>query len=436
MIKRLNNLQKAVIGHPLLKASLIYSISDAINKAIPFLLLPLLTYYLSPNDFGITTNYNIYVNIIGILVGLNLNGAISVNYYKHNKSETATYISSSIFLMVVSFSLSLFIIWLSSRYLNLFLPISQNYLLAGAVIALGQSVTAINLDLWRLQQQPLKFGLYEIAQGLFAIILSFILIICFNLKWKARVDASIITASFFGICSLIFILNKGFLNFEVRKSAIKAVLHYGIPLIPYTLSSWFRMGIDRVYITKFVGASETGIYATSLQFGIIISFFTLALNNAFSPYVFKALSTVDEVELESKKLKLVKFTYLYFGILVIISVAAIFLSEYVIRHFLSSKYNGAQIFVPLSILSQTLQGMCLMFGLYILYAKKTSKLAYITIFCSMVQILMSYQLIKKFGAIGAAYSTFIVNFINLLAVWWYSAKSYEMPWSLKHKKEL
>jgi O-antigen/teichoic acid export membrane protein len=424
-------LHRRIVTHPLLKASLIYSISDAINKAIPFLLLPVLTYYLSPNDFGITTNYNVYVNILGIFVSLSLNGALTVNYYKFTKEQTAAYLSNVLILMFIAFIVFVFITWTFADYLAFFLPIPRHYVVAGAAVALGQGITAINLDLWRLQEKALKFGLYEIAQGLFAILLSLLLLVYFHLKWQARVDASLATATFFGICSLVFIGQRGYLTFKLNKSLMTDALRYGIPMIPYTLSVWFRMGIDRIYITRFWGPSETGIYAAGLQFGIVISFFTLAFNNAFTPYVFKTLSTDGRNLLEEKKLKLVKFTYTYFFVLIFISLVAVFAAGLVIDHLLSANYSGAKQFLVLIIFSQALQGMCLMFGLYIMYAKKTSMLGMITVVCSALQVIISYQLVKRQGAIGAAYATTIVNLINLAAIWICSARTYRMPWDMR-----
>ena len=49
------------------KSSIIYVFANIINASVPFIILPILTYYLSPSDYGILT---IFVSIIAILVSI------------------------------------------------------------------------------------------------------------------------------------------------------------------------------------------------------------------------------------------------------------------------------------------------------------------------------------------------------------------------------
>ncbi|HEK22125.1 MULTISPECIES: lipopolysaccharide biosynthesis protein [unclassified Mucilaginibacter] len=425
-----NRFKEKIIKHPLFRASIVYTLTDAINKAIPFLLLPVLTYYLTPADFGITTNYNIYVNILTVFVSLSINGAFSVSFFKMSKQEASVYLSSMMVLIFLSFLAFCGITFLLSGSIKAFIPIATTYIIAGAVVSFGQCITAINLDLWRLQDKALTFGLYEIAQGLFAIIISLILLIGFRMKWESRILASVITASTFGILSLILIWKKGYLKKQISMAAIKDALSYGIPLLPYSLGVWLRFGIDRIYITKFCGQSETGVYATATQFGIIISFLTLALNNAFSPYLYRILSGDDEATLVVQKKKLVKFTYLYFLALVLASLFFIIACKFVISHVLSVKFISAQRFIPLVIASQVVQGMCLMLSLYILFVKRTGILTAITTGCGFVQLVISYFAVKNMGAIGGAYASLLTNIINLVFIWYFSARVYVMPWNI------
>ena len=57
-----------ILKHPLLKSSLVYTITDAINKAVPFFILPILSYYLLPSDYGIVANYNVLLSVFGVFV--------------------------------------------------------------------------------------------------------------------------------------------------------------------------------------------------------------------------------------------------------------------------------------------------------------------------------------------------------------------------------
>ncbi len=53
-----------IISSTLLKNTAIYTLTTIINSAIPFLLIPILTRYLNPSDYGIISVYTVIVAIV------------------------------------------------------------------------------------------------------------------------------------------------------------------------------------------------------------------------------------------------------------------------------------------------------------------------------------------------------------------------------------
>jgi O-antigen/teichoic acid export membrane protein len=426
-MKIINSFQK-ISQHSLFRSSLIYTLTDAVNKSIPFFLLPVLTHYLLPAEFGIATNFNVFVSILTIFIGVSIQGAISVNYHKLETRELKSYIGTTILIISFLFLIIITSVFIFQRLIFQFLPIDSYYIVLACFMAYFQSIVAINLTIWQLEGKPVTFGIYGIILTILNIGLSLIFVIYFEMGWKGRVDGSIIATCLCGAFSFFAILNRSNFRIGIKKKYIQDALLFSLPLIPHGLSIWIRSGIDRIYITHFLGDAANGIYATAFQFGLLISFITLAFNNAYVPYLYKNLSNSDDFALARFKNKIVKFTYLYFFILLLFGGIMIFIAYFVINNFLSEKYIDTKSYVPLIMLSQVFQGMYLMVANYIFYAKKTKYMAIITFTCSILQVLFSYVLIKDIGAIGAAYSTVIVSFINFVAVWCYSYKAYKMPW--------
>ena len=58
-----------------------YTIIGFLNAGIGFLLLPVLTRYLTPSDYGVISLMNTYVLILMPIVGLSTSSFISVEYY-------------------------------------------------------------------------------------------------------------------------------------------------------------------------------------------------------------------------------------------------------------------------------------------------------------------------------------------------------------------
>jgi O-antigen/teichoic acid export membrane protein len=78
--------------------------------------------------------------------------------------------------------------------------------------------------------------------------------------------------------------------------------------------------------------------------------------------------------------------------------------------------------------TQAFQGMYLIVGVYIFYAKKTAKLAIVTSSLSVLQLVLSYILVKFVGPMGAAYSGLAICVANFVIVWILSMRVFPMPW--------
>lgn len=413
-----------ILRHPLFQKSIIYTITDAINKAIPFLLLPFLTYYLTPADYGIVANYNIYISILLIFVGLNLNGALAANFFHLSKMEVASYISN-LFLIIFLVTIVVFVIvGVGAGLVTSLTSILPLFLLLGVFVAASQAVTQINLDLWRFEEKPLAFGTYQILQSIVNVGLTIFFLTSLKMTWTGRVWAMIIAAVLFFFVSLIVLARRGYINMKVNKAYVKDALRFGLPMIPHTLGIWIRTGIDRIYITKFNGVAEAGLYSTGFQFGLLLSFLVMAFHNAFVPYVYKLLATNSE----EQKDKIVRFTYIYMGGILLVAATFTGLSSLIIHYLLSDRYLQAEKYVGWAMFTQAFQGMYLIVGIYIFYAKRTTKLAIVTSALSVLQLVLSYLMVRYIGPIGAAYSSLFVCVLNFILVWYLSMRIYKMPW--------
>jgi O-antigen/teichoic acid export membrane protein len=357
----------SILKHPLLKSGIVYILCDAVNKGVPFLILPVLSNYLLPSDYGILSNFNVLLSIITIFITVGIDSSIAVNFYRLSKTELSKYIFNALLLVSTSLVICTTAVLLSSNNIYALTKVPVNYQLLAIAMSLSAVFTAINLSMWRLEEKPLKFGLYDVSQTLVNIGFSLFFVVYLKMDWIGRVNGILIASIVFGLFSFALLIKRGYLIADYNISYLKGVLLFGLPLIPHSLSFWVRSGIDRIYITKFIDETATGLYATAFQFGILISFLTLSFNNAFVPYLYKMLTEQNVITLIKNKIKLVRITYLV--ILGIMSFSAVFilLSNIIIQEFFSQSYDGAKIYVFWAILSQMFQGFYLLFVNYIFF---------------------------------------------------------------------
>ena len=147
----------------LFKNTFIYVLTEVINKAIPFLLLPVLTIYLSPSDYGIVATYGAFCAILAVFIHLSLVGAVNVNFFKFSKEDLKIYIANVLLIVFISSLLFFCLIYLFQDQLSLKLEIPNIWLFVGLFITVAQFLTTLNLGLWQVEQQPKPFGVYQVS---------------------------------------------------------------------------------------------------------------------------------------------------------------------------------------------------------------------------------------------------------------------------------
>jgi len=415
---------KELLKNKFLRDTSIYTIADVLNKIVPFMLLPVLTRYLTPEDYGIIAMFFVLTSILGIVTTFETNTAIGVNFFKISKDELKIYIANVLMIIsIVTTAVSLLVI-LYHTFLSEVFSIPYEWLMIAIAVTLTQFITTINLLLWQSEQKPIPFGVYQITQTIVNLSLSLILIIGFGMGWEGRLIAISFASILFGAMSFLFLYRRGYLQFKLSKESIEDAVKFGVPLLPHALSIWFRTGVDRVFLTTLISASATGLYTVGFQIASIISILTIAFNKAYVPYLFERLSDITQ----EKKVHLVKYSYLYFFLLLLLAAILSLLAPVFIGFFLGDKFIHSQQYIAWLAFGFAFHGMYYIVVNYILYMKKTALLSYVTFSVSLLHVALSYVLIKHNGALGAAQATTITSFITFVAVWRLSAGIYQMPW--------
>ncbi len=417
----------AIINHKLFKNSFIYSSSNIIRSAIPFLLLPILTRYLTPTDYGIVATFQILLAIAVVFVNLNMHGAVAVNFFKIQRQEFEVFIGNVFVILFTSFFLTLCIVSAIKGPLSHLIKFSENWLPIIVIIALSQSIITLTLTLWRIEQKPLPYGIFQIIQTVLNVILSLIFVVIFNWHWQGRVLGIIIASIIFGLISLFIIYKKKYIKFNFNKTHIKDALIFGIPLIPHALGGWIMTSIDRIFINSMVDIASTGIYTVGYQVGMIIGLFATSFNQAWSPFLFAKLKENDG----ASKLRIVKFTYFYAVGIIVLALSLSLVAPWFLNFFVSKNFHDANKYVFWIALGYAANGMYYMVVNYIFYVKKTYILAWVTFFSAGINVVLNYFFIKANGPIGAAQATTVTFFIIFILTWILSAKVYKMPWLLK-----
>ena len=101
----------------IIKNSLIYLSSSTLSKAAPYLLLPFLTSYLEPVEFGILSIFLIINSLQVSLIGMSMHANITKNFFKKSKFALSLIIGNIFFILIATTIFYFVIILYSLHYL-------------------------------------------------------------------------------------------------------------------------------------------------------------------------------------------------------------------------------------------------------------------------------------------------------------------------------
>jgi O-antigen/teichoic acid export membrane protein len=361
-----------------------------------------------------------------IFIGLNSVGVIEVNYFQVSKEKLKIYIGNLMYILAIMTSVFIIFNLLFGEYIFKFTHISKEWMFLAIFIALFQIITTLNLVLFRVKHNAKAYSLYEIAQNLFNVSLTLILVVGFHFKWEGRLIAMGVAFILFGMLSFYIIYKtKNLIVFKYKKEYLKDILHYGIPLIPHSLAGWIKTGLDRIFITGLISVSATGIYSVGYQLGTVIAVIATSLYKAWLPKLYEMLSKgLDEKE----KLKIVKITYLYFICMILLAILLYCFLVFFMDIFIDKKFEGSKIIIFYILIAYTFDAMYFAVVCYIFYFKKTKYISMVTLFTSFLHAPLSYILIKNHGIEGATFVSVLTFGISFFIIWYVSNKVYPMPW--------
>lgn len=415
---------KSLLKANFFKGFAVYLGSSVINKAIPFLLLPILTKYLSPEEYGILALYQVMISFIMPFIGMGMQNNITRNFFSQSKEFIAKIVFNilvvlTITTIVVTTILSIYLIMGGNHF-----SIPERWIYALPIMAFMGLINDCNLAILRNSKKPFFYGAFEISKTIIDLSLTILLIVAYSFSWEGRAIGMLVSTVVIGGVSIFRMWKKGYLLIEIDKSQINEIFRISLPLIPHVLGGVIMAVGDRIIIDQMVGTAEMGIYTVGYQFGMIMTLITTAFNQTWGPWMYELLAQNNK----ASKNKIVKATYMVCVGFIVLAILITIVSYFLLPLMTTKAYHGAFVHVIWIALGYAFFGMYNLVFPYGVYVGKTSYLGIITFSAAVINILANFVLIKLNGPVGSAQATLISYIFMFVSVWWYSNKLYPMPW--------
>jgi len=388
------------------KASLWYIAGQFLEKTFLFFIIPILTRLLPTTDeYGIISIYNTWSVIFGIIITLDLWTSINRAKFDYNDQQYKEYYSSTIFWGTIfsAFFIILLMIPSSNLHLKLFgLPkIITIYALFAGYFTFTKSSILAN---WVVQYKYKRYFFTDSFLTLTNVLLSIGLVLLMTQqKYLGRVYGGLIVNGLFALIVLFSAMRTG--GKFLKKEYFIYALSFSAPLIMHGLAQIILAQSDRIMIDKFIGKQAVGIYSLANQIGTIPFVIATATNTAFVPWFFQKMNEQKHTTIRNRTLQ---YLFCITGLFILLSLT----SPLLIRIFAPKRYWVGDVIIPLII-----SGRFFMF-LYTLcynieaYYKKTHYVAIGTMLSALLNIILNYFFIPRYGYIAAAWTT-LVSYIAL-----------------------
>lgn len=404
----------------LLKNTSIYTIGNVLPKAAGFILLPMYTRYLTPAEFGLVTSMHALLSVAAIFFTFCLESSIIRLYWDYKSNQEKKEFLSTINISIIGSSfIVLCLLFVFKDLVSLIyssIPFYPYYFLTFLIGFFSAFIITPKIYL-RLREKAGKYLLLSVSQFL----LSSAFIIWFII-FKEDGAAGYLKGQL--VCSFCLLPVFCYYVFKVtgitfRVSMLKQSLSYSVPIIPAMLSAWVLNLSDRIFIERYISLTEVGIYSISYKIAGIVLIFASAFNMAYAPTFFSIANSEDQIDAKSR---LFRYNNMYLFISIVACFLISFFSKEVITILFDAKYAKASYLVPLIALSYLISQFDGILGYYFKQSKRMKENAVKSLLIAVINIVLNFALIPRFGAFGAAYATILTTLILTTASYFYTKK--------------
>lgn len=274
----------------LIKNTGILAIGQLSSKLFTFLLLPVYTSLLLPEDYGVVDVLQTVINLVLYVATLQIESAI-FRFLIDNRDNTEIkkeYISTGLFIVVSMTGITTLIVLLVNRYYNV--PYLSLFLLSLWALAFYFFLS----NLARGLGKNTDYSIASFIVTLSSLIINIVFIVSLG-KGASSILLALAGSQVFGSLYLVFRLKVWRLvSFHAfRKAKMQEMLAYSVPLIPNAISWWIANTSDRILILMFLGSAANGIYAAANKIPTIYTTLFSVFNLAWSESVSLSMKDKD-----------------------------------------------------------------------------------------------------------------------------------------------
>lgn len=386
----------------LVKDTVTYSLGALLNRMLMFLLLPLFTRLLTPNDYGV--NAVIGTLLVGLsgFFGLGTGTSLGVLYFElREESARSTVIWTSVIFLTAH---SLVLCGVAAVFAT---PLSQMFFQSpeySDLIRMGLVTTGLLtasepfFAFLRMEKKARLVVALSVVETVLGLALSVYLVAVMHRGLRGIFESALLVKGLMFVIALAVIGRR--LPIRLDLKLVARLVRIGFPSVLGTGAFFVVDYLDRVMLQQMTSTGTVGVYSVGYNFGMVMLLAVSGFGSAWPPYF---LSFIDRRE-EAQAIfgRVLKYYLAGFGSLALVFFAA---ARPVVMLMTAPPFHGAYTVVGVVAIAYMLKGCYLILLPGVYFEKKLHLQATIEWLAAVLNIGLNLALIPALGMEGAAYAT-------------------------------
>ena len=293
-LKRIAEQVRSTTDSGFVRGSVVYLTGNVVNSLLPFLLLPVLTRYLTPTDYGLVATSVVLVQVIATAIGLNTSGLIVQSQFADDFETRRKLLSTNVLVAAALTAVLVGITLMVGGKVEEVTEFPAGWTPLLILVSLGLVVQQLYLSILQSRNEAKRFVGIQFLGSTLNLALSVLLVVAVGMDWRGRILATAGAGAVVAIvCLRGLTVRLKLLAARFDRVALVSILRFGVPLVPHVAGGWAMTMAPRLYLNNLAAVGDTGLFGVAYNLASPVAMVVGAANQAYMPALFSRLASRD-----------------------------------------------------------------------------------------------------------------------------------------------
>ena len=424
----------------------VYGVSSILGRFINYLLVPLFTYYFTPREYGVVSEFYAYAGFFAVLLAFGFETGYFRFRDREGKQPDVVYATALRFLLASNLLFFLLLL-ATSDSLARALRHGENpeYVWWMAAILAMDAVGTIAFARLRAEQRAWRFAGIKLLEILVNVALCvFFIVYCraahaqspdslFGALWNPALGVGYIFIANLVASAVKLLLLAPQLRGVVHGfdgALFRRMLRYSLPMVIIGFAGVANEMLDRAlmkYLLPYdpdTNLQQLGIYAACYKLSILMSLFIQAFRYAAEPFFFAHARQPEAAQTYAAVLN-------YFVIFCVFIFLLVTGYMDIFQYFIGEPFRAGLHIVPVLLAANLLLGVYVNLSIWYKLTDRTLLGAWVAVGGALVTVACLLWWVPIFGYVGAAWATLACYASMVLASYLLGRRYYPVPYDLR-----